>query len=312
MAQESLDDVRSVVARILPASTRPSVERVAEGVSTRVYRVRQGPATCYLRVLPEEGASLAPEVLVHRRLAELGVHVPAVLYFEPCNSTLRRSIMLTTEVPGCAAADGRDPHALQSLLFQAGRELALINSLPVQGFGWIRRDEAAAAELQGELGSYPEFVQAQIGEALALLGAAGLLSPREVEAIREIAADRVARWPVAQARLAHGDFDLTHIYHEGGAYRGIIDFGEIRGTDPFYDLGQFRIEHPQALPYLLEGYRSAAQLPPDCQGRIEFDSLLIGLDRLRRRMRKGARVLHDDRNLAAVRGDVGLLGSGGG
>ncbi len=284
---------------------------MAEGVSTRVYRVRQGPATCYLRVLPEEGASLAPEVLVHRRLAQLGVHVPAVLYFEPCNAVLRHSIMLTTEVPGCAAADGHDPHALPGLLFQAGSELALINSLPVEGFGWMRRDEAAAG-LQGELASYPEFVQAQTGEALAFLGAAGLLSPREVEAVGQIAADGIARWPVAQARLAHGDFDLTHIYHEGGAYRGIIDFGEIRGTDPFYDLGQFRIEHPQALPYLLEGYCSAAELPADCRGRIEFDSLLIGLDRLGRRMRKGARVPHDDLKLAAVREDIGLLGSKGG
>ena len=34
------------------------VEPVAEGVSTYVYRIRQGPDVFYLRFLPEDGATL--------------------------------------------------------------------------------------------------------------------------------------------------------------------------------------------------------------------------------------------------------------
>ena len=46
--------------------------------------------------------------------------------------------------------------------------------------------------------------------------------------------------PDATAWLAHGDFDCSHIYVADGRYSGIIDFGEIRGANPWYDLAQFR------------------------------------------------------------------------
>lgn len=44
-----------------------------------------------------------------------------------------------------------------------------------------------------------------------------------------------------QGYLAHGDFDTTHIYQDNGRYTGIIDFGEIRGADRWYDLGYFHM-----------------------------------------------------------------------
>src|SRR5207248_10181336 len=80
---------------------------------------------------------------------------------------------------------------------------------------------------------------------------------------------------VEQARLAHGDFDVTHIYQKGGHYTGIIDFGEIRGTDALYDLGHFNLHDgetlPQlVLPYLLAGYSEVMPLPPDHERKISF------------------------------------------
>jgi aminoglycoside phosphotransferase (APT) family kinase protein len=48
------------------------VHQVAEGVSTWVYRVRVQEATYYLRVLPDAGASFAPEVAVHQQLPRFG------------------------------------------------------------------------------------------------------------------------------------------------------------------------------------------------------------------------------------------------
>ena len=44
------------------------IERVAEGVSTWVYRIRRGGETFYLRILPEADATFAPEVIAHQRL----------------------------------------------------------------------------------------------------------------------------------------------------------------------------------------------------------------------------------------------------
>lgn len=92
-----------------------------------------------------------------------------------------------------------------------------------------------------------------------------------------------------RAVFAHGDFDATHIYHRDGVYTGIIDFGEMRGTERCYDLGHFALhdgEHtPELLsPRLLAGYREVAPLPPDYPRRVALWSLLIGVRALARSM----------------------------
>src|SRR5690348_8944848 len=73
--------IAQLAAHIFPHSTPLEVERVEEGVSTYVYRLRAADTVYYLRVLPEEGASFAPEVYAHQRLRERGARVPEVIYF---------------------------------------------------------------------------------------------------------------------------------------------------------------------------------------------------------------------------------------
>ena len=55
-----------------------------------------------------------------------------------------------------------------------------------------------------------------------------------------------------ESSLAHGDFDSTHLYQEAGCYTGIIDLGEIRGTDRWYDLGHFHLHEGKQLSMGLE------------------------------------------------------------
>src|SRR5215469_12778632 len=88
--------IQNVVTAILGAAL--VVESMAEGVSTYVYRLRRGAEVFYLRVLPEEGATFAPEVEAHTILFRQGVQVPEVLYWEDHNSAIGRSVMITTEI----------------------------------------------------------------------------------------------------------------------------------------------------------------------------------------------------------------------
>ncbi|MEZ4616733.1 MAG: hypothetical protein R2867_14695 [Caldilineaceae bacterium] len=60
--------IADLVMTILPELAGVTIERVAEGGSTEVYRIRHQSATYYLRVLPEVGASFAPEAKIHRQL----------------------------------------------------------------------------------------------------------------------------------------------------------------------------------------------------------------------------------------------------
>ena len=91
-------EIQTVVKRVF-AHDPLTVERVPEGVSTWVYRLIFPQETMYLRLLPEAGASFAPEVAVHQQLRQRQVKVPEVIHFEPCNELLQRSLMVTTD-PG--------------------------------------------------------------------------------------------------------------------------------------------------------------------------------------------------------------------
>lgn len=278
--------IRQLVARIFPLSPPPVIERAEEGVSTLVYRIRRDDEVFYLRLLPEEGASFAPEVRVHQLLRERNVKVPEIVHFEHYNAALRRSVMVTTEVSGAPIGHRPLGERLRQILVEAGRDLAIVNSILVEGFGWIARDGAGAGRLTAEHPTYRAAFLEGFAEDLAALGA-GVLEREEVAAIRAIVARRDSRLDVARGSLAHGDFDATHIYQRDGRYSGIIDFGEIRGGDPYYDLGHFLLHDGErlpvrVLPHLLAGYREAAPLPPDHQQRIRLSGLTIGVRALAR------------------------------
>jgi Ser/Thr protein kinase RdoA (MazF antagonist) len=87
------------------------------------------------------------------------------------------------------------------------------------------------------------------------------------------------------AVLAHGDFDLTPIFCAAGRYTGLIDFGEIRGAEPLFDLGHFHLHDQESspavlLPALLRGYQRVQALPAGHQEDIRRSAIRLGLRQL--------------------------------
>ncbi len=289
-----VDTIRYLAAHIFPRTAPLTVERVTEGVSTRVYRIRRAGEIFYLRVLPEVGASFAPEAYAHTLLRACGAKVPEVIYVEHYNDALERSVMVTTAIAGQHIVHCRDVAAAQQALVAAGHDLAVINSVPVDGFGWIARDRFDGARLEAKFASYREFALDHMEDNLALLRA-GVLKPAGIAAIRRTLERYDALFDgegAGQARLAHGDFDATHIYQQEGRYTGVIDLGEIRGADPCYDLGHVKLHDGETLsipmlPYLLEGYASVTPLPANAPQRIALASLVIAIKALGRQILKG-------------------------
>jgi Ser/Thr protein kinase RdoA (MazF antagonist) len=270
-----------------------------------VYRVRRGDDVLYLRLAEEKTASLAPEVYAHTLLHERGVQVPAIVYYDPYHAPLERSVMITTEIPGTPLGQ-RPPDATTAAVVRAaGRDLALINQVPVEGFGWIRRDTPHVDTLTAEHTCYRDVVLEDLDDHLSLLSHHAL-APGEVAEIRSILARDAAWLNVEHAWLAHGDLDVSHIYQKEGCYTGIIDFGEIRGTDRFYDLGHFNLHDTETvplvlLPALLEGYREVNPLPPDAEARINLASLVIGVRALARILSRPAAASYQTFLMRALR-----------
>jgi aminoglycoside phosphotransferase (APT) family kinase protein len=304
--------IQAVVDRVFRPRAGCQVERVAEGVSTCVYRVRYGDATFYLRVLPEVGATFAPEVRAHQLLRARGVWVPEVVYYDHLDTVLQRSVLATTEVVGCHV--GRRPvdDATRRIMVEAGRQLAIVNSVPVTGFGWVRRDRPEVTALEAEHPTLHAFAFEHLEADLWRLEWGRLLSRHDVEAIRSIVAAHPAWLEAEQACLAHGDFDVTQIYQQRGRYTGLIDFGEIRGADLWYDLGHFRMHDGETLPipvldWLLEGYDSITPLPSDRLKRIAFASLLIAVRAWARTLERGPEQAARHLGRISIARDLALL-----
>jgi len=228
---------------------------------------------------------------MHEMLHARGVRAPTIVHFEPFEERLERSLLVTTEIRGESVLCRPVDDATAVILRAAGRDLAAINSIPIEGFGWIRRDHRGATALQAEHPTNRRFMLEYLDHNLDLLHKNGF-SKREVGIIQAIIAAGDTWLDADQAYLAHGDFDLTHIYQCDGRYTGIIDFGEIRGAAPLYDLGHFRLHDgermaPLLLSHIIEGYREVTSLPPDHEREITFISLLIGIRTLARALRHG-------------------------
>jgi len=307
-------DIAAVVAvahKIFSPTRSLVVERMADGGSTFVYRVGRGDERFYLRVLPEIGDTCAPEVRAHALLRERGVRVPEVIYHEPRNEVLGLSVLVTTEIAGRSVAAAGLGATTPAVLLAAGRDLAIINSVAVAGFGWVRRDCAVVAELTGERASNRAFLTEELDGHLALIGA-HLVTPPEIVAIRDTIARHDAWLDAAQGSLAHGDLDATHIYQDHGRYTGIIDFGEMRGTDRWYDLGHFAVRDGERiaaplLPWLLAGYAEITPLPDDQRQRIAFAALLIGIRLAARSLARRSPTGHDRSAMRAIERGVTTL-----
>ena len=132
--------VIETVVKSIFSGTPLYIEAATGGISTSVYRIIYPNETFYLRLLPDARDSFASEVAVHTHLRQRQVKVPEVIHFEHFNESLQRSVMVTTAIKGTPVMDAQDlsEDAQQAVVIEAGRDLARINSVAVDGFGWLR------------------------------------------------------------------------------------------------------------------------------------------------------------------------------
>jgi aminoglycoside phosphotransferase (APT) family kinase protein len=271
-----------VARRVFPAARSVFVEPASPGRLLVVYRVRADDTVCYLRVAEEAGQDLTTDAWLLDSLAGLGARVPGVVHVESDPRDLDRSFLVVAALDGgslaCHGTDAQARHAARA----AGRDSALISAQLVDGFGWVRRDGRPG--LRAGPGTYAGFAASDL-PARWPGWLAGAFTTPELDCLGAIVAEECQR-PAPQAHLAHGDLDVTHIWLDRhGRYTGIIDFGEIRGADPFFDAGHFLLHDREARPAplfedFLAGYAEAGPLPEGHRERIRRSAILSGLRQL--------------------------------
>jgi aminoglycoside phosphotransferase (APT) family kinase protein len=307
-----MSHVEALAKQIFPAHP-VHIQRMTEGASTFVYQLVYPDETFYLRILPEEDASFAPELAVHTRLRQMQVKVPEVIYFEHYHERLHRSVMVTTEIKGhpLSQSDSLSSKELSAILVEAGRDLAQINSIALDGFGWVRRDGEDTTLLRAVSSSYRDVMLESWDADLAYLSK-DILSPSEMIALEQILSSYEAWLMIEQGYLAHGDFDASHIYQQDGRYTGIIDFGEIRSTCRWYDLAHFHMRDGEALPQwilpaLIQGYAERIALPANSEEHIRFISIVMNVWALARSLQKRPANRYTQHQLGVLREDIAVL-----
>lgn len=313
MPAPPVEAVAATLGDIFNAADRLVVERVPTGVSTYVFRVQHGDEWFYLRMLPDTGATCASEIQAHTLALAAGARVPAVVHYEPYNEALGTSLMLTAAIAGQPLHPGLSHAFVHEALRAAGRDIALINAIPVDGFGWVRRDMWTIPErISAEQETLRGFMLADLDTQLAVLPWVGFTSA-DVARLSAIMRAHEGWLDDDLAYLAHGDFDASHIYADAGGYTGLIDFGEIRGAPRLYDLAHHHMHDGERLPYattpwLIEGYRQVTPLPDDYEQRIRYFSLLIALHTLARGIARAPESQIVRTAVTALRRDIGELG----
>jgi aminoglycoside phosphotransferase (APT) family kinase protein len=240
-----------------------SVDRVSKGWSTYVYRVTADSNTYYMRFLPED-ASFAAEVLAHNILLDKGVTVPRVINFEHRNETTGLSVMITEEIPGVCVEDEWPRDDLRGILREAGRQIARVHEVSVDGFGWI--DRTSYDKLKAEKCTFQDYFTGFLSSDLQTLKRYEFTDEERVH-IADLMETTRRMLDIQDAVLVHGDFDISHIFHSNGRYSGLIDLGEIRGNNRLFDLATFafvdRSPGRIAYSYVLEGYSEMTRLTDD-------------------------------------------------
>ncbi len=257
-------------------------QRTESGSSTQVYRVVVEGETFYARMAEEAEASFAPEAELHRVLRAAGARVPDVVHYEPFDEALDRSVMVTTEVAGRPLSAATTEREAAEIGQAAGRDLARIHEVAVQGFGWVQREhDRAGWPLRGEHPTYAAFVDPpSVAAPLVAIG----FTVEQASTVVGLLDEAVELGPRdGVGSVAHGDFDASHIYEVGGTYCGLIDFGEIRGTDYTFDLATLHTNAEEAPPLLApieRGYAEIRPLPADHRRRVYVACVLSASHRL--------------------------------
>lgn len=254
------------------------VEPAEEGVSTNVYKiVGSGNRVYFLRMSTD--MYFGPEVRAHEILFPKGVRMPRVEYFEDYNEKLGCSLIVVSEIKGQPLNKISNAKEHKEVLKAVGRDLAVVNSVEVSKFGWIKRDKGTK-ELVGMFDTYFEYAQLELEQRLARITGAGLFDQEIASKIKKILTNPSNFDDIKIPKLTHGDFAACHIFEDQGKYSGIIDFSDLKGTSGFSDLAHLKIYNPELFEGVLSGYKEIVELPENFNQLLTIELLIVALEKL--------------------------------
>jgi Ser/Thr protein kinase RdoA (MazF antagonist) len=256
----ALETIRAAVQPHLPAPVT-GLQRIAGSVANQDFLVSTDLGGFLVKV--SDRAELAAEAWACARVRRAGVVAPEVVAVEPSPAALPAGLLVLRLFPGRALELGErgDNEENDEFLVEVGRQLALLHSLTLPGYGSLSAGPAApttltAADPSGPHQEWRPFTLEPL-EALPDLVGAGVvpasMAARTASALHRQTASVTFEQP---GSVLHGDLKAQHLFAEHGRYVGIIDWGDVTVGDPRWDLARLSMSGQRVLTRVLEGYGS--------------------------------------------------------
>ncbi|MBI3952812.1 MAG: aminoglycoside phosphotransferase family protein [Candidatus Doudnabacteria bacterium] len=180
------------------------------------------------RVFPVEAAG-------YGLFRQHGIPCPEILAQKERTGYLNRSVLVETAVPGKRLKDLTETQDVSPLFEAAGRTMAKIHQIKVEGFGTLRY---RGSSLRGDCETWKENVLGYDRD-LGYLKANGFVDERQLKILTD-SIQEIAEVDLPIAIFLHNDFHHGHIFSDGKEITGIIDLGACFSGDPRRDLAVAR------------------------------------------------------------------------
>lgn len=231
-----------------------SIVRQRSGISGRCYLIGGQLGHWIARFEAGSPPALHKALLAQERAGMAGVRVPGII---ARRLELRKageySWMVEEYVRGAEFyPDRMDPALRKPTSTDIGRQLRLLHSVKLDGFGDLTRDLHDAPH--ANWADWVDEQETRVEEAVRIAACA----PTDIPFIKD-AYHSLRRGYTQPARLCHGDFSDDNLLVKDGALRAVVDWERALAGDPASDVAYWFMWHGDVdcLDGLLAGYAPA-------------------------------------------------------
>lgn len=253
-------------------------QRIIAGEANEVYAVSFADgAQVIVRISRDADKDGEQEQWAIRECRLRGVPVPELLGVwhrsiegQPLNICVQRKL------EGVLLSNVQLPqHVLHQIVVQAGEFLSRIHAIPVKGFGYINgQGEGQFLTPEGESTAFLEM-EAEFHALAKRLD----LNSRDMDRALRLVVDGERMMGAVDPCLTHNDFQAKHIMVANGVITGIIDFGEVAGSEPLSDIVRWDYYEAARFPlaWLQEGYTNKQVFDNNFTQRLHIKRIAFSL-----------------------------------
>ncbi len=286
----------------------PADENVVKGNVNVVRKIIINGNNYVVRMHPKEvkNGYFYVEKLLLDKAKEYSLPVPQILEIHEATNDDDMDFILMTTASGVTMDVylSKDQSHEENLLINAGKTLAKVHEIKVNGFGPFDNKKAKENILIGLHATNKEFMMTALEENFQRLIKLSVRTHEEVETMKKIM-NSYSFEPENGSRLIHNDFADWNLLTDGDTVTAILDWDEACGGDPIADLACwsmfFDLERYKAF---LRGYTSVSKLPEDYELRFHYYRLRYAISKMALRAK---RAIVDTSDFAKSKLEVGKV-----